>query len=320
MKILVCGGTGFIGKNIVEALSRQPNIEVYATAFTRPPVDFPNVTWYVGNLCDSSFVDEITMNIDVVVQAAAVTSGSRDIIERPYLHVTDNAIMNSLILRACHTNRVSHFIFMSCCVMYPSRSEPWKENEWSPEINFHDNYFGIGWTKMYIEKMCEFYSRLGITKHTVVRHTNTYGPYDKYDLERSHVFGATITKVMTNDTDTHIMWGDGEEERDLIHVSDVVRFIELCIARQNTFYELYNVGFGKTIKIKDLVSKIIMTSGRKINILCDTSKPSIKTSITVCCDKALSDFNWKPQLSIEDGISQTIDWWRDNINVKSSLH
>ena len=46
--------------------------------------------------------------------------------------------------------------------------------------------------------MCEFYSRLGKTKHTVIRHSNMYGPYDKYDLEKSHVFGATITKVMTS--------------------------------------------------------------------------------------------------------------------------
>jgi len=320
MKVLICGGTGFIGRNIIESLSRQHDIEVYATAFTKPPVNIPNVTWYTGNLCDPKFIDKITLDVDVVVQAAAITSGSRDIVEKPYIHITDNAIMNSLILRACHTNRVSHFIFMSCCVMYPSRSAPWKEREWFPGIKFHDNYFGAGWTKIYIEKMCEFYSKLGVTKHTVVRHTNTYGPHDKYDLERSHVFGATVTKVMTNDSGTHVMWGDGEEERDLIYVSDVVKFIEACINKQNTPYELYNVGLGKTIKIKNLVHKIIAASGKKIDILNDISKPSIKTSFTVCCDKALSDFGWQPETSIEDGISQTMKWWRENLGVKSSLH
>ena len=53
-------------------------------------------------------------------------------------------------------------------------------------------YFGAGWTKVYIEKMCEFYSRIGDTKYTVMRHSNVFGPHDKFDLEKSHVFGATI--------------------------------------------------------------------------------------------------------------------------------
>ena len=92
----------------------------------------------------------------------------------------------------------------------------------------HPNYFGIGWTKLYIEKMCEFFSRLGVTKHTVIRHTNVFGPHDKFDLERSHVFGATVTKAMTSTTGAITVWGTGEEARDLIYVDDLVRFVELC--------------------------------------------------------------------------------------------
>ena len=61
-------------------------------------------------------------------------------------------------------------------------------------------YFGAGHTKVYLEKMCEFYARFGKTKHTVIRHSNIYGPYDKFDLEKSHVFGATVAKIF-NSTD-----------------------------------------------------------------------------------------------------------------------
>ena len=82
-----------------------------------------------------------------------------------------------------------------------------------------------GNTKVYVEKMCEFFSRLGKTKHTVLRHSNMYGPHDKYDLEKSHVFGATVTKVM-NSTDGKVnVWGTGEEKRDLLYVGDLVDFI-----------------------------------------------------------------------------------------------
>ena len=111
--------------------------------------------------------------------------------------------------------------------------------------------------------MCDFYSRLGRTKHTVLRHSNIYGPYDKYDLERSHVFGATVTKVMTA-KDKVVMWGTGEEKRDLLHVKDLCEFVESAIQKQKTNYELFNVGLGEAVAVRDLVQKIIDASGKDL--------------------------------------------------------
>ena len=65
--------------------------------------------------------------------------------------------------------------------------------------------------------MCEFYSNLSKTKYTVIRHSNIYGPYDKFDLEKSHVFGATLTKVM-NGKERVTVWGTGREGRDLLYI------------------------------------------------------------------------------------------------------
>ena len=98
--------------------------------------------------------------------------------------------------------------------MHQSSDKPLKETDFDANKEIHPNYFGVGWTKVYIEKMCEFYSRIGNTKYTVIRHTNIFGPYDKYDLKRSHVFGATMTKIMTTEEGQNIeVWGTGEEER-----------------------------------------------------------------------------------------------------------
>ena len=68
------------------------------------------------------------------------------------------------------------------------------EDDWDPNIEINKNYFGVGNTKVYIEKMCKFYSELGL-KTTAIRHSNVFGPYDKFDLDKSHVLGATIRKV-----------------------------------------------------------------------------------------------------------------------------
>jgi hypothetical protein len=144
--------------------------------------------------------------------ADATTSGSRDIVATPHIHVTDNAVMNSLLLRACFDHAVGHFLFFSCSVMYQPREAPWREDEWDASQEMHLNYFGIGWTKVYIEKMCAFFGRLGRTRHTVIRHTNVFGPHDKFDLERSHVFGATVTKAMTSTTGAVTVWGSGPSD------------------------------------------------------------------------------------------------------------
>jgi nucleoside-diphosphate-sugar epimerase len=312
-RVLVCGATGFIGRNLVEALSCRADLEIHAVRFTRPAYDLPGVTWHEADLRDASAVGTLTKGIDIVIQAAATTSGARDIVATPYIHVTDNAVMNSLLLRACFDAKVRHFVFFSCSVMYQPRDTPWREEEWDVAQEMHVNYFGIGWTKLYIEKMCEFFSRLGVTKHTVIRHTNVFGPHDKFDLQRSHVFGATVTKAMTSQTGGITVWGTGEEARDLIYVDDLVRFVELAIDRQQSAYEMLHASAGYVIKINDLVARIIATSGRSLRIEHDLKGPTITTSFALDSRRAKQVLGWQPQVSFEEGVRRTVDWWRANV-------
>ena len=309
-RILVCGATGFIGRNLVEALARNANVELHALRFTRPVYDLSGVHWHQADLRDVEAVNRLLAGMDVVIQAAATTSGVRDIVNTPYIHVTDNAVMNSLLLRGCFDHKVKHFVFFSCSVMYQPRETPWREEEWDPSQEMHPNYFHTGWTKVYIEKMCEFFGRLGVTKHTVIRHTNVYGPHDKFDLERSHVFGATVTKVMTSKTGSITVWGTGEEARDLIHVDDLVRFVDLTIERQTTPYELMHVSAGSAIRIKDLVAKIVSAAGRDLRIEHDPAGPTIKTSFALDNGRARTKLGWRPQVTLDDGIRRTVLWWK----------
>ena len=159
--------------------------------------------------------------------------------------------------------------------------------------------------------MCEFFANLGNTKFTAIRHSNIYGPYDKYDLERSHVFGATITKVMKA-KDKIIVWGKGDEKRDLLHVNDLVDFVELTLKKQKENFLLLNCGLGKSISIKNLVKKIIKASGKKITINFDLNKHNIPTFLSVNCELAKKKLGWKPKIQLDKGIDLTISWWKKN--------
>jgi len=311
--ILICGATGFIGRNLLEYYYKQGKYKIIATHYNRPAIEgYDGVKWVNIDLRDPIAVKSILNGVDIVLQFAATTSGSKDIITRPYIHVTDNAVMNSLLLRECYEQNIEHFVFPSCTVMYQPSDKALSENDWNGNDEIFPTYFGVGNTKVYIEKMCEFFSRLGKTKHTVMRHSNMYGPYDKYDLERSHMFGATITKVMTSQNGKVNVWGTGEESRDLLYVDDLVEFVDAAINNQKSDYELFNVGLGKATQVKDVVSKIITHSGKDLEMVHDLSKPTIPTSLFLNCKKAKDLLDWEPRTTLDEGIKKTIKWYKEN--------
>ena len=311
--LLLCGATGFIGRNLLERFVDDERYHVRAVWHKKPALTQYDVEWVYANLNNEDDVRRVTEGVDVILQFAATTSGAMDIVNRPYIHVTDNAVMNSLLLRAAFDLEVEHFVFPSCTVMYQPKEDPTTEEDFDGNKRLLDRYFGVGNTKIYIEKMCEFYAGLGRTTHTVMRHSNMYGPYDKYDLERSHVFGATVTKVMTNETGVVNVWGTGEEERDLLHVDDLVNFVDAALTHQKTPFGLFNVGLGSAVPVIDLVKKIISASGRTLAIKHDLSKPTIKTSLFLDCTKASKELGWSPQVSLDEGIKRTLAWYKEKI-------
>ncbi|SVA56018.1 uncharacterized protein METZ01_LOCUS108872 [marine metagenome] len=269
--------------------------------------------WVKADLTKIDDIERVVEGVDIIIQAAATTSGSKDVVLRPYIHVTDNAVINSLLFRTAFEKKVKHVIFFSCTVMLQTSDRPQTEIDYDANIELHPRYFGTASTKLYIEKMCDFYSRIGETKFTAIRHTNIYGPHDKFDLEKSHVFGATITKVLSSKDGKIHVWGTGEEERDLLYVDDLTKFVESSIINQSKPYELYNCGYGTAISIKELVNKIIEASEKPIEVVHDLSQPTIKTSLSLDCSKAKSELGWKPETTLDQGITKTIAWWRENI-------
>lgn len=317
-KMLICGADGFIGKNALNYFKDM--YDITAVIFNRYEpkrgrVD--NVEYISGDLRIEEFVISLfkDKHYDVVIQAAATTTGSKDVIERPYIHVTDNVVMNAWIFREAMLNNVGHVLFPSCTVMYQPKNDPQSEDDWSSEDEIYGNYFGVGNMKIFNEKMCDFYSRLGVTKFTAFRHSNVYGPYDKFDLDKCHVVPALVNKVI-NATNILEVWGTGKACRDIIYIDDLINFIDLCIQKQKTKYELYNCGAGSAYPILELAKIIMKLNNKDLQINMDTSKPDIPTTVILNCDKAEKDLGWKIQTCIEDGLRKTCDWYKDNyINV-----
>lgn len=313
-RILILGASGFIGKNIYNFFKKN-NYEVFGTYLKNPIKSLNKERLFKCDLRNYSRLEYLTKkikNIDILINAAAVTSGAKDIINSPHIHVNDNAIINSNITKFSFAQKIPHVIMMSCSVMYPSSKKKLKETDYQDFLNIYSKYFGGAWMKIFMEKNCEFYSNFNQSKFTIVRHSNTYGPYDKYDLEKSHVFGATITKIMNAKSSVKV-WGDGSEIRDFLYVNDLSRFIELAIKKQKSKYKIYNVGRGKGINISNLVKKVIKFSNKKIKIIYDVNKPTLKTNIVLNCHKAKKELGWSPKTTLDQGIVKSINWYIKNI-------
>ena len=237
-KLVIFGASGFIGKNIsLKFRKKFKNYQIIGTYLKNKP-SIKGIKFIRCDLTKPNQVKKIIKGSEIIVQAAATTSGAKEIISKPYIHVNNNAIMNSVVTKLAYDHFVKHVIIFSCTVMYRSSKKALKENDFNPNKEMYPNYFGAGWMKVYVEKLGEFYSRLNRNKYTLIRHSNIYGPYDKFDLDKSHVFGATVNKVINSKNDKVIIWGKGDEGRDLLYIDDLVNFVELAIKNQKKIWYL----------------------------------------------------------------------------------
>ena len=99
--ILLCGANGFIGKNILKRFSKNSEYKIIATYFnSKPDTRYSkNIIWKKADLRNPVDVSNVVKGVDIILQYAATTTGAKDIVSKPYIHVTDNAVMNSLLLR-----------------------------------------------------------------------------------------------------------------------------------------------------------------------------------------------------------------------------
>ena len=310
-KVLICGASGFIGRNLFEHFDAN-SYETYGTYFkNRPQVSSPRIIQV--DLRDKDKALQIMRGMDIVINAAAMTAGIGVYSEETSVNafVEANNRINANLTEAAHINKVGHFIFLSCTIMYPSSAVPLGENE-SDMSKVHPKYSVLAEIKILGEERCQYFAGIGPTKYTAVRHTNIYGPHDKFDLKCGHVLSATIEKVMTSRNNEVTVWGRGQESRDFLYIKDLIEFIRRAIDLQTNNFEIFNVGSGKTHSINELVEIIISHSGQELKIVHDLTKPSVETQMNIDVEKAKRLLGWEAQTELHKGVSITMEWYKQN--------
>lgn len=309
--ILVAGGTGFIGSNLVDRLLSL-GANVRSTIHQRDIVVNDDRIQYIKcDLLEMEACKKVIKDIDYVFMCAASTSGAAVIASTPLIHVTPNIIMNSQMLEASYFDGVKKFIFISSNAAYPPSGDRLVKEDEMFSGDPYDTYFGVGWMKRYTEILCKLYSEKlkNPMKTIVIRPSNIYGPYDDFDPATSHVMAATIRKVAERHCPIEV-WGDGNDIRDLIYIDDFIDAIILATEKIDTFDPI-NIGYGKGYSIKEILQIAIEIDGfNSAQIVYNSSKPSMIPIRLIDTSKAEKLLGFKPKTDIKEGIKKTIDWYR----------
>jgi GDP-L-fucose synthase len=285
---------------------------VRATLLRNPaPVVHPEVEYVRADLTRAEDCARVVHGVDHVFLCAASTSGARAIAHTPLVHVTPNVLMNAQMLQAAWEARVSRFCFVSSSVAYPpSGDRPVRETEMfagdPPDVYFH-----AGWMKRYAEVLCRTYAER-ITPAmpcVVIRPSNIYGPFDKFDPKTSHVTAALIRRVATGENPMTI-WGTGDDVRDLIHVDDFLDGM-LAVFGQVERFDAVNVASGTGVTVRAVLETLLDIAGqRDVEVRYDATKPQMIPIRLIDTTLAAERYGFRARIPLREGLARTLDWYR----------
>ena len=314
--VLVAGGNGFIGINLISKL-----IELGATVRTtiynnEPQIKFDGVEYLRGDLQDNTFCKEVTRNVDFVFMAAANSSGAAVIEKTPLVHLTPNVIMNTQLLSASYENGVKKYCFISSNTVYPLTDFAVTEEDVNYDL--FEKYFVVGWMKIFSEKMCEMYS----TKITnpmetlVVRPGNLYGPFDKFSKSESKVVASLIRKAIEGQSPLEV-WGDGNDIKDFLFIDDFISGMLHSFTMKGNF-NVFNIASGNRTSIRNLLEVILRkTHNLNLEIRYDSTKPTMIPKRMIDISKVATVAGWMPEVSLEIGIEKTMSWYKNSYSLRT---
>jgi GDP-L-fucose synthase len=313
--VLVAGSSGFIGANLMHRLlPLGANIRATVHKKDIARIADERVEYITCDLTQIADCHRVVRDMDYVFMCAANTSGAAVIQNTPLVHVTPNVIMNAQMLEAAYLAKVKKFVGISSGTIYPPRGDrPMREDEMFNGDPF-GKYFPVGWMKRYMEVLCRMYSEMlsNPMATVVLRPSNVYGPHDDFDFATSHVTAALIRKVVERH-DPLVVWGTGDNIRDLLYIDDFIDAMLLAVEKIET-YDPINIASGKGYSVREILLAILEVDGyTNARIEFDSSKPSMIPIMLLDTAKAERTLGFKAKITLKEGIRKTIDWYRSTL-------
>jgi GDP-L-fucose synthase len=309
--ILVTGGTGLIGRRVVDILEPTgANIKIVSLDKLKINQDIEHV---FGDLTDFDFCKDVCSDIDYVFHIAGIGASVKAAKEKIASHFVPMLMMNTNVLEASRLNKVEKVVYTSSVGAY-EHVELFRESEY--KLNSIPMDFA-GWAKRMAEAQVYAYKvEYGLDNYSVVRPSNVYGPGDNFDPENSLVIPSLMYRIYHKE-DPLVVWGDGTAIRDFAYSKDVAEGMVQALY-YGTKSSFVNLGGGRPCSIRELVETL--NSFIDFDYIFDASKPrgAEKRIMDLSLAKELICYN--PTTTLRDGLKQTWEWFIKNPQEYTKKH
>jgi GDP-L-fucose synthase len=314
-KVLVLGGSGFIGSHVVEQLLELKAEPVVLSRSNAPPflAHLGNALELIqGDIEDSATMIAATRRAPIVLYLAARVAGLTWNAAHPATMFMDNMALSLCALRAITAAQVERLLITSSACVYPRHCTiPTPEDEGFLDQPEPTNA-GYGWAKRMEEFLGQKVAEEFGIPVAIARPYNAYGPRDDFDTTTSHVIAGLIRKAMEAKSDTFPVWGDGTHSRGFLYVDDFARGL-LEVTARYAKADPINLGASEETTIREIaeliaahVSKII---GKHVRPVFDPQGPTGQPRRACDTRKALTTLGYRAKVSLDEGLRRTVEWY-----------
>jgi UDP-glucose 4-epimerase len=287
LKVLLLGSEGFVGQNLIDGLKEKHEL---LTADVLNSGTHTNYTKFDITNIDETY--NLIKNIDVVINLVThtLTQSLNDVISNANTNII--GLLN--VLEACRKNKIKKTIFTSASsiIGIPNTFSVDEKHSVMPQTAY-------GITKMAAEHYHRLYKELYGLNYVIFRFFNIYGPY-----QTNGIIPSFHKKLINNESIT--VFGEGKQIRDFVFIRDVVPFFDNVITSSKFDNQTYNLGTGNGTTIMEVIEKFSKLLSVKPKIDFQPERPGEIGNFVANTDFLLSEFGFKPETSIEDGLKDTI--------------
>ncbi len=310
-KIFVAGHNGMVGSAIVRLLESKGE-DVYKVP--RDEVDLldqlKTYEYFASN------------NFDEVYMAAAKVGGIQANSAYPADFIFENLLVQNNVIHGAWKTKVSKLLFLGSSCIYPKFArQPIDESQLlSGDLESTNSAYAVA--KISGLQLCKSYNQQYGTDFRAVMPTNLYGSNDNFHEENAHVLPSLLKRIHDAkkvDADEVLIWGSGLPRREFLHVEDMARgcFHVMQLDKTSYYdsvlpeYQYFNIGTGVDITIKQLAELIVDVVGFKGRLSFDASRPD-GTPRKLLDIGRIGKTGWKAEITLEDGIRSTYEWYKEN--------
>ena len=310
MKIFITGHKGMVGSAVYNIF----NNENYGTLLTlsKKKLDLLNFV-QVNN-----FIKKKKPNL--IINCAGKVGGIMANSKFPTEFLNENILIQSNLINSAFQNKIENFINLGSSCIYPKNSKQPIKEEYLLSSKLEKTNEAYALAKIVGLKLCEYYNNQYGKNYITIMPCNMYGPNDNFDLDNSHFLPALIRKIFLSKGKKNVeIWGTGRPKRELMHVDDLasaILFITRLLNNKNKRLiklikknPVINVGSGVEHQIRDFANMIKEITKINCNLTYNKKYPD-GTPRKILDNRKIKSLGWKPYISLNKGLEETIEWYR----------